>query len=110
MKISIQAMVLAAAASIAFAGPKVSPDMPPGSSNAPMDVIIQFKTPPTKEQLKQIGPYGHIKKQFTAITAIHTTLTPSVANSLLSNPVVGPNIVYISPNRPLKRSLDITTQ
>lgn len=110
MKISIKAMVLAAAASIAFAGPKVSPDMPPGSSNAPMDVIIQFKTPPTKDQLKQIGPYGQIKKQFTAITAIHTTLTPSVAASLLSNPVVGPNIVYISPNRPLQRSLDITTQ
>src|SRR5690348_1526915 len=110
MKILTRAIMLAAAASIAFAGPKVSPDMPPGSSNAPVDVIIQFKTPPTKDQLKQIGPFGQIKKQFTAITAIHTTLTPAVANMLLSNPVIGPNIAYISPNRPLHRSLDITTQ
>ena len=110
MKILMRVILVAATDSLAFAGPKISPDMPPGSSNAPLDVIIQFKTPPTKDQLKQIGPYGQIKKQFTAITAIHVTLTPAVAASLPSNPVVGPNIVYISPVRAMTGSLDITTQ
>jgi serine protease AprX len=110
MKTLIRAILLATLVSLAFAAPKISPDMPKTTSNGFVDVIIQFKTPPSTAQLQQVGAFGHVRKQFTAIKAVYATLPLPAVSSLASNPAVGPNIVYITPNRALKGSLDITTQ
>jgi len=106
MKLFYCTILLAVAGTLAFAGPKVSRDMPTTTPNGTVDVIIQFKQPPTKDQLKQLGPYGQVKKQFTSINAIHMTLPVSVINSISGQSWIS----YITPNRPAKSTLDIVTQ
>jgi serine protease AprX len=87
---------------IAFAGPKLAPDLK-GKAGDMMDVIVQFKNPPTKEQLKQLGAYGRLKKIFNGINAAHLTLPMSVIAAIENDPT----ITYISPNRPTAGSLDV---
>src|SRR5689334_19500697 len=102
-------LTLLTAASIAVAAPSASkhaPDVPSGGGKASIEVIVQYKTPPTKDELKQLGPYGQIKKQFTAINAVWAVVTLDDIATIEKDP----NVVYISPNRKLKGSLDITTQ
>jgi serine protease AprX len=70
-----------------------------------VDVIVQFKTAPTKDELKQLGAYGQIKKQFVKINGVSVSLTSAQIEALSNNP----NISYISPNRPTKGTQDITT-
>jgi len=106
MKLFYCTILLAVAGTLAFAGPKVSRDMPTTTPSGTVDVIIQFKQPPTKDQLKQLGPYGQVKKQFTSINAIHMTLPVSVINSISGQSWIS----YITPNRPAKSTLDIVTQ
>jgi len=53
MKKSIQIGFVLGFASLAFAG-QLSKDLPPGNSSAPVTVIVQFKTPPTKAELQQL--------------------------------------------------------
>jgi serine protease AprX len=91
-----------ALAGIAFAGPKLAPDLK-GNSGDMMDVIVQFKNPPTKQQLKQLGAYGRMKKVFDGINAAHLTLPLSVIEAIENDP----SITYISPNRPTAGSLDV---
>ena len=92
------------AGSVAFAAPKVAPDVPANGGN--VDVIVRFVHPPTKDDLKLLGPYGQIKKQLFIINAVHLSLSPQQIQALASNPV----IAYISPDRKNTGSLDITTQ
>lgn len=106
MKLFIRTILLPVVATLAFAAPKISRDMPSSTPNGMVDVIIQFKGVPTKDELKQLGPYGQVKKQFTSINAIQMTLSVSTINSLATQPW----IAYITPNRPTKSTLDIVTQ
>jgi serine protease AprX len=104
MKNFLRILILAAGASVVFAASKKAPDLP-GNSNAPLDVIVQFKTAPTKDELKQLGAYGQIKKQFVKINGVSVSLTNAQIEALSNNP----NVAYISPNRPTKGTQDITT-
>src|SRR5580704_9779247 len=83
-----------------------SPDMPSATPTGLVDVIIQFKSVPSKNQLKQLGPYGQVKKQFASLNAIHMTLPVSLVKVLATLPWIS----YITPNRPTTGSLDIVTQ
>ena len=91
-------------ASLSFAGPKLAPDLP-SDANVPVDVIIQFKTPPTKQELKQLGSYGQMKKIFQNINGANLELPMSVVQALENDP----NVAYISPNRISTGMLDIVT-
>ena len=71
--------------------------------NATVDVIVQFKTPPTKQELKQLGPYGQMKKIFQGINAINLQLSRSMVDKLENDP----NVLYVSPNRTSNGSFDI---
>jgi len=71
--------------------------------NALVDVIIQFKTPPTKQELKDVGVYAKLKKQLDGIKAINVQLTRRKVNKLTKDP----NVLYVTPNRPTTGSLDI---
>jgi serine protease AprX len=104
MKNFLRSLTLIAFASVILAGSKTAPDLPT-NSNSPIDVIVQYKTAPTKNELKQLGPYGQIKKQFVHINAVSVWLTTAQIQTVSQDP----NVAYISPNRVTKRSLDITT-
>ena len=99
-----QMMLVLALAGLGFAGPKLAPDLP-GDPNATVDVIIQFKTPPTKQELKQLGAYGQMKKIFHGINAVNLQLSMSTVQAMENDP----NVLYVSPNRTANGSLDIVT-
>jgi len=101
----IKITLLLGLVNIVFAGPKLAKDLPPPNSTAPVDVILQFKTLPTKDDLRQLGAYGQTKKTFNTIKAIEVTVSPKVLAALESMP----NVKYISPNRKNQRFLDLTT-
>ena len=103
MKKSIQLGFVMSFASLAFAG-QLSKDLPPTTSNAQVDVIVQFKTLPTKDQLKLLGPYGQVKKTFNSIKAVNVTVSASVLAALKADP----NVKYVSPNRNHRAFLDLT--
>src|SRR5579864_1106077 len=99
-------VTLIMAANVAgFGGTKIAPDLPQSNPNALVDVIVRYKTPPSKDELKQLGPYGQIKKIFNVINGVHVTLSVSTIQQLQSDP----NIAYISPNRTSKGAVDIST-
>jgi serine protease AprX len=113
MRPIIRAVVLLSATFAAFAGSKIAPDLPQSTPNAAVqsnpnatvDVIIQFKTPPTKNELKLLGPYGQVKKQYSVITGIGAVVPVSVLQALEADP----NVKYVSPNRTHKGAVDIST-
>jgi serine protease AprX len=105
MKKLIQLGFVLSFASLAFGASKLSHDLPPGNSSALVNVIVQFKTPPTKDELKQFGPYGQVKKTFNSINAIYVTVSPSLLAILQADP----NVKYVSPNRSHRSFLDLTT-
>jgi serine protease AprX len=104
MKNFLRSLTLIAFASVVLAGSKTAPDLPT-NSNSPIDVIVQYKTAPTKNELKQLGPYGQIKKQFVHLNAVSVSLTTAQIQTVSQDP----NVAYISPNRPTHGALDITT-
>jgi len=106
MKLIFRTILLAAVATLAFAGPKVSRDMPTSTSNGTVDVIIQLNQTATKQDLKQLGPYGQVKKQFTSVNAIHMAVPVSQIATIAAYPWVS----YITPNRPATSTLDIVAQ
>ena len=135
MKKWIQISFLLAYAPFAFADhdEKGSKDLPPSSSNALIDVIIQFKVVNTKnpgpelqDDFNQIQAllkkYGiqlvqnngqqqgqhqgqHDDQILHASKAIHVKVPASLIPILKANPAVK----YVSPNRPTQRFLDLTT-
>jgi serine protease AprX len=118
MKNFVRILTLIAGAGIVLAQSKIAPDLPVSTistgtltgpitlgSPAMFDVIVQYKTTPTKDELKQLGPYGQIKKQFVHVNAVSVSLTAAQIQAIVTDP----NVKYITPNRPTKRSLDITT-
>ena len=88
-----------------YAGAKLAPDLEQSNPNANVDVIVQFKTAPTKNELKELGPYGQVKKTYSTINGINVSLPVSVIQQLESDP----NLAYISPNRISKGAVDIST-
>src|SRR5690348_12685589 len=98
----IAVLALLAVSQIAFAQ-KTSRDLP--KSGSAVDVIVRFTRPPTKNDLKLLGPYGQVKKMLDVINAVHIALTPAQIQALASEP----SIAYISPDRKTTGALDITT-
>src|SRR5258707_9404617 len=105
MKSLIKVLVLLSATLLAFGGSKVAPDLPQSDPNATVDVIVQYKTPPSTDELKQLGAYGHIKKIYSVIRGVNVTLTVKAIQGISADP----NVAYISPNRTSKGAVDIST-
>src|SRR5713101_2538737 len=105
MKNLIKVLVLLSTALVAFGGSKVAPDLPQSDPNATVDVIIQYKTPPSKDELKQLGPYGQIKKIYSVINGVNIVLTIRAIQQISTDP----NVAYITPNRKSQGAVDIST-
>src|SRR5437588_313513 len=103
MKIAVP-VILIAAANLAFAASKIAPDVPKGNSSNLIEVIVRFKAAPGKDDLNRLG--GQVKRSLDLIHAVHVALSQAAIQALENNP----NVVYVSPNRALHGSLDITTQ
>ena len=98
-------LALLIGSSLGFAASKISPDLP--KSGPPIEVIIQFKPMPGWNNSQVVGAFGgQVKHSLTTINAIHATLPPAVLPLVASLPIVS----YISPNRTMKRHVDISTQ
>src|SRR6266849_1962311 len=92
----LRILVLVAIASAAFGQgqhSKVAPDISTSNPNAMVDVIVQYKNAPTKDDLKKLGSFGQVKKIFNGIKAAQISLSVSTIQALASDP----NIAYISP-------------
>src|ERR1039457_3799437 len=83
---------LLAAVQITFAGSKTAPDLPKTAGLNLIEVIVQFKNLPTKDDLKQLGPYGQMK-QLNIVNGVHLWLPMAIINILAKLPY----IAYISP-------------
>jgi serine protease AprX len=91
--------------SVAFAGSKVSSDMPAAAQSGTVDVIVQYKSFAARSALVASGP-AKVRRQFRSIPAAHLTVPAAMIPALASDP----NVVYVSPNRKTVGFLDITTQ
>src|SRR6266850_797668 len=126
MKRILQISILLPFASLVFADhdEKGSKDLPKGSSNALVDVIIQFNlqngSKKLQDHLKDIedvlSKYGvqqgqngqqgqHEDKVINSIKALHLKVPESLIPWLKANPAIR----YITPNRRTTRFLDLTT-
>src|SRR5258708_1258008 len=105
MKSLIKVLVLLGAPLLAFGGSKVAPDLSQSDPNATVDVIIQYKTPPSKDELQQLGPYGQIKKIYSVINGVNIVLAVNAIQQISTDP----NVAYITPNRKSQGAVDIST-
>ena len=88
-----------------FAGHKLSPDLA-SSRLEQVDVIVQFKTAPTAEQLKHISARGQVKHIFDHIHAVHASLALRDVQALESDS----SVAYVSPDRIVSAADWNTTQ
>src|SRR6266853_3516757 len=95
MRNLIRALVLLSAPLLTFGGSKIAPDLPQSDPNATVDVIVQYKTAPSTDELKQLGPYGQIKKIYSVINGVNIALTVKAIQQITADP----NVLYVTPNR-----------
>src|SRR5579863_4606330 len=105
MRAMVRIAVISLVGSLAFAGSKVSSDMPPATSNGMVDVIVQYKSFAARSTEAAPGA-GQVHRHFRSIPATHMTVPVSTVQALVANP----QVTYVSPNRTTVGFLDITTQ
>lgn len=91
--ISLTALALIASVP-GFAGHKLAPDLASSRSDN-VDVIVQFKTAPTGEQLRRMSERGQVQHIFEHIHAVHVSLPLREVQALESDS----SVVYVSPDR-----------
>src|SRR5258708_33991024 len=101
----LRSTVFRTTALAAIAGSKIAPDLPQSNPSAVVDVIVQYKTPATKDELQQLGAYGQIKKIYSVVTGVNVTLPVSAVQQIQSDP----NVLYVTPNRKATGTVDIST-
>jgi len=102
----LAALVIFVAYGLAMAGSNLSGDLQQmlgGKGN--VEVIVQFNHIPTNADL-QLFSANQIIRRFKHIKAVHLFLSPAQIRALASNP----QVTYMSPNRALSGTLDVTTQ
>jgi serine protease AprX len=91
-------------ASLAFAGaPKISKDLAGKYASGKVDVIVQFNQIATAEHhQKVLSRGGAIKRELGAFKGAAYTMPASALEDLANDP----DVVYISPDRPLRSASD----
>ena len=89
---------------LAFAGsPKIAKDLDSIDSEALVDVIVQFRQVPTEaHHNKVINRGGQLKTELGFIKGSHYSIPAGKLEDLAEDP----EVTYISPDRPVKASLD----
>ena len=109
MKALIRAVALTTlvlTANAMFAGSKSAPDFSKFQPAALVDVIVQFKSPPTSADSLLLGQSSsNAQKTLKTIKAIRIKV-PAVAVQFIA---AIPTVAYVSPVRPVSLSLDVVT-
>lgn len=88
-------------------GSKLAADLKGVLQGSQVDVIVQYQHPPTAahhQKIRQRG--GLLNKSFELIRGAHYTVPAALLDDLANDP----EVVFVSPNRSLKSSLDIADQ
>ena len=102
----LAALALLVACGMAMAASKVSADLQQMMANQKsIGVLVQFTRVPTSTDLQPFTSTQIVRK-FRHVKAVHVILTPAEIQALEQNP----QVTYMSPNRALAGTLDVTTQ
>src|SRR5260221_8390837 len=89
----------------AIAQTKLSPELQQGKSGKPVDVIVQFTTDPTEQQIGKVtGKGAALKQKLSAIRGAVFTSLPAEALAQLAQ---DPNVAYITPDRPVQGATNL---
>jgi len=95
-------LILALAIPAAAGNRKVASDLPQ-SGNDPVDVIIQFTTPPKQKHYDKVSQHGGtVKHDLSVVNGLHASMTPAQLNELAADP----EVTHISPDRSLTGHLN----
>jgi serine protease AprX len=95
---AILGLVIPAAA----ANRKAANDLPQ-SGNDPVDIIIQFTTPPTQKHYHKVSQRGGtVKHDLSVVNGLQASMTPAQLNELAADP----EVTHISPDRKLTGHLN----
>ena len=99
-------LALAVTTSASAAGNmKFSPDLQPTGSTANVEVIVQYKIMPTEAHRRKVRSLGGtVHETMNHVKAGHYTVPVAALETLAEDP----DVLYISPNRPLRGALNIT--
>ena len=89
---------------LVYAGsPKIAKDLDNIDSEALVDVIVQFKQVPTEAHHNKVtNRGGQLRRELGLIKGSHYSIPASKLKDLAEDP----DVTYISPDRPVKASLD----
>ena len=98
-------MSLVATAAMARS-PKLASDLVPPRGSSPIDVIVQYKTTMTTAHHHRLqAKGGRFRKSLGLVHGAAYSLPYSALEALAADP----DVVYISPDRPVKANLDYAT-
>src|SRR5579864_5987731 len=84
--------------------PKIAPDLR-GVAAATVDVIVQFTSPPTSAQHERVKQKGG---SFISDLGVSQAALYSIPSDNLRSLAEDPEVIYISPDRPVMKLLDVT--
>jgi hypothetical protein len=101
---TIQLLCCALLANLAFAAnPKISKDLAAAATQSTGEVIVQFAHPPTEAHHNMVRNHGgSFRSELPLVKSGVYSIPVSALESLASEP----EVVYISPNRSLRGSID----
>ena len=87
-------------------GEKLSPELQQAKLGDAVEVIVQYRVAPTEmHHLRIAGMGGHLRRTLDGIKGAHYSLPVSAIQNLASDP----DVAYISPDRPVKGMLNVTS-
>jgi len=106
-RVSLTVCTLILGASVAFAGSrKISPDLEGINVSGQVDVIVQFSQAPSEDYHQKVFRRGGtLKRSFERFKGGAYTMPASALEDLAADP----DVVYISPDRPLRGASSSTT-
>src|ERR1700746_531219 len=95
-------IVLALAIPAVSANKKVAPDLA-RDGKGPVDVIIQFRTPPNQKHYDKVRTHGGtVTQELSLVNGLEASMPRGQVDHLATDP----DVVYISPNRVLAGRLN----
>ena len=98
-------LLLVLFAELAFARPKLSPELQHAKSGKPVNVIVQFTINPTERHLARVTSKGAALKQ--KLSVIHGAAFTSLPAQALAQLAQDPDVAYITPDRPVQGATKI---
>ncbi len=107
MKHLLRSLILMLTAGLAFAGsPKISKDLEGKKAGDTVDVIVQFREAPTEKHHEKLKKKrGRLKEELELVQGGVYSIPADALDSLADDP----DVVYISPDRPVQGMLDYAT-